>query len=227
MQSNIQWQPLETVDLIAEEVCVRVLALAKEAISERGKFKFVLAGGKTPEKLYRLLAKSDTDWSKWFIYHGDERVLPIDHVDRNSVMAANAFLNQVAIPKAQIFDMPTELGTEQSAALYRPIVENAMPFDLVLLGMGEDGHTASLFPNHVHDENDVLHTIYNSPKPPTERITMSAKALSNTQNLFFLINGANKRKALKQWRDGINLPVINVNALQNLVVFLDKAADVD
>jgi 6-phosphogluconolactonase len=224
MQNNIQIKQLETADLIAQEVCERILELANEAIAARGKFKFVLAGGTTPEKVYRLLAKSDADWSKWFIYHGDERVLPIDHADRNSVMAANAFLNEVAIPKNQIFDMPTELGTEESATLYRPIVQAALPFDLVLLGMGEDGHTASLFPAHVHDENDVVHAVYNSPKPPPERITISAKALSNTENLYFLITGANKRDALKQWRNGEKLPVATLNAHKNLVVFLDDAA---
>jgi 6-phosphogluconolactonase len=225
MQNNIQIKQLETADLIAQEVCERILELAKEAIAARGQFKFVLAGGSTPEKVYRLLAKSDADWSKWFIYHGDERVLPIDHADRNSVMAANAFLNEVAIPKAQIFDMPTEFGTEESAAAYRPIVRAAMPFDLVLLGMGEDGHTASLFPNHVQDEvDDVIHTVYFSPKPPAERITMSAEALSNTENLYFLITGVNKCDALKQWKEGEDLPVSTVNAKKNLVVFLDNAA---
>lgn len=224
MQQNIQWQQLETADLIAQEVCARILDLAKEAIAERGQFKFVLAGGTTPEKVYRLLAKSDADWSKWFIYHGDERCLPIDHTDRNSVMAANAFLNEVAIPKKQIFDMPTELGIEESATVYRPIVEAAMPFDLVLLGMGEDGHTASLFPGHVHDENDLVHCVYNSPKPPPERITISAKALSNTQDLYFLITGANKCDALKQWKEGELLPVSTVNALQNLKIYVDAAA---
>jgi 6-phosphogluconolactonase len=144
-------------------------------------------------------------------------------------MAANAFLGAVTIPKNQIFDIPTELGIEESAAAYRPIVQAAMPFDLVLLGMGEDGHIASLFPHHAQDEmDDVIHSVYFSPKPPAERVTLSAKALSNTQNLFFLIEGANKREALKQWREGENLPVATVNALQNLVVFLDKAAaDID
>ena len=224
MQRNIEWQQRETADLIAQTVCERILALAKDAIAEREQFKFVLAGGKTPEKVYRLLAKSDADWSKWFIYHGDERVLPVEDLHRNSVMAAKAFLNAVAIPKTQIFDIPTECGTEESAAAYRPIVENAMPFDLVLLGMGEDGHVASLFPDHIHAENDVVYSIYNSPKPPSERITLSAKALSNTQDLFFLIQGVNKRAALKRWRDGEDLPVATVNALQNLVVFFDNAA---
>lgn len=220
MQDNIQIKQLETADLIAQEVCENILELAKDAIEKRGQFKFVLAGGSTPEKVYRLLAKSEANWSKWFIYHGDERVLPVDHADRNSVMAANAFLNAVAIPKNQIFDMPTELGTEESAAAYRQIVHAALPFDLVLLGMGEDGHTASLFPGHVHDEDDVVHSVYDSPKPPSERITISAKALSETENLYFLITGTNKHNALKQWKGGVCLPVSTVNAKRNLVVFL-------
>ncbi len=228
MQENLQWHQCKTADLIAQNVCERILAIAQDAIAEYGKFKFVLAGGKTPEKVYCLLSQSDADWSKWFIYHGDERCLPVDDVNRNSVMATNAFLNVVAIPKNQIFDIPTELGIEESAAAYCSIVNAAMPFDLVLLGMGEDGHVASLFPNHVHDENAFIHSIYHSPKPPAERVTLSTKALSNTQNLFFLIQGANKREALKQWRDGEDLPVANVNALRHLVVFLDDAAaDID
>jgi 6-phosphogluconolactonase len=137
-------------------------------------------------------------------------------------MAADAFLNKVAIPKNQIFDIPTELGTEKSAVAYRSIVEAAMPFDLVLLGMGEDGHTASLFPNHVHDTNALVHSVYNSPKPPANRVTMSAKALSNTQNLFFLIMGANKHAILKRWRLGEELPVSTINASKSLIVYIDS-----
>jgi len=224
MQNNLHWQHLETADLIAETVCARILALANEAIAERGQFKFVLAGGKTPEKVYRLLAQSDADWSNWFIYHGDERCLPIDDANRNSVMAANALLNAVAIPKAHIFDMPTELGTEESAAAYRLIVKAAQPFDLVLLGMGEDGHVASLFPNQIHYENAWVHSVYDSPKPPAERITLSAKALSSTHHLFFLITGNDKREALKRWRDGENLPVATVTAFNVLEVYVDSAA---
>jgi 6-phosphogluconolactonase len=223
MQSNIEWQQLETADLIAQTVCKRILELANEAITERGQFKFVLAGGKTPEKVYRLLAKSDANWSKWFIYHGDERCLPVNHVDRNSVMAANSFLKDVAIPKNQIFDIPTELGVEESAVAYSQIVEVAMPFDLVLLGMGEDGHTASLFPNHIHDINALVHSVYNSPKPPTNRVTMSVKTLSCTQNLFFLITGANKCEILKRWKMGEKLPASTINASKSLVVYVDSA----
>ena len=212
----------QPIDQIAQSVCERILTLATQAITQRGQFKFVLAGGKTPEKVYSLLAKSDAQWSKWFIYHGDERVLPVDHADRNSVMAANAWLNHVAIPASHIFDMPTELGTKDSATTYRKIIENAMPFDLVLLGMGEDGHIASLFPDASHDETELVHEIYHSPKPPAERITLSANALSATYTLLFLITGKNKKDAFTRWQNGEKLPVAAVSAIDTLDVYVDS-----
>lgn len=213
---------IQSTDQIAQIVSERILSLASQAIEQRGQFKFVLAGGTTPEKVYSLLAKSDAQWSKWFIYHGDERVLPVDHTDRNSVMATNAWLNHVAIPTSQIYDIPTELGTKESAESYQEIVKNAMPFDLVLLGMGEDGHIASLFPAEVHDETALVHEIYHSPKPPSERVTLSAKALSNTQTLLFLITGINKKDAFTRWQNGEKLPVATVSAIETLDVYLDN-----
>lgn len=211
----------QPADQIAQSVCERILTLATQAIAQRGQFKFVLAGGKTPEKVYSLLAKSDAQWSKWFIYHGDERVLPLDHADRNSLMAANAWLHHVAIPASQIFDIPTELGTKESAIMYREIIKNAMPFDLVLLGMGEDGHIASLFPERLHDETALVHEIYHSPKAPSERVTLSTKALSNTQTLLFLITGKNKKEAYSRWQAGEKLPVATVSSIETLDVYLD------
>ena len=211
-----------SIEHLAPLVCERILTLASQAIEKNGHFKLVLAGGTTPEKVYSLLAKSDAQWSKWFIYHGDERVLPVDHTDRNSVMAANAWLKHVPIPRSQIFDMPTELGTKESAKQYREIIEQAMPFDLVLLGMGEDGHIASLFPNQLHDESELVHEIYDSPKPPAQRITLSAKALSQTHTLLFLITGINKKEAYTRWQAGEMLPVTAVSALDTLDVYLDE-----
>ncbi len=207
---------------LAQTVCERILTLADQAIAQRGQFKIVLAGGKTPEKVYSLLAKRDAQWSKWFIYHGDERVLPVNHVDRNSVMAANAWLHHVAIPSSHIFDIPTELGTQASAIAYREIIKNAMPFDLVLLGMGEDGHIASLFPEQSHDESELVHEIYHSPKLPSERVTLSANALSATQTLLFLITGENKKDAYLRWQAGEKLPVATVRAIDTLDIYLDR-----
>ena len=224
MQHNSRWHTLETADQVALAAHQQILSAAEQAIAERGIFKLVLAGGSTPEKVYRLLAKADADWSKWHIYYGDERCLPADHADRNSLMATSAFLEKVAIPDSQIFTIPAELGPEPAAKKYQQIVASALPFDLVLLGMGEDGHTASLFPGHQHQENELAHAVYNSPKPPPERVTISAKALSNTQQLIFLITGTNKQEAVKNWRSGQDLPVATIVPEKPIDIYIDRDA---
>jgi 6-phosphogluconolactonase len=224
MQHNSRWHNLETADQVAVTAYQQILESAEQAIVEHGNFKLVLAGGSTPEKVYRLLAKANADWAKWFIYYGDERCLPVDHADRNSLMATQAFLEKVAIPDTQIFTIPAELGPEQGAKKYQQIVANALPFDMVLLGMGEDGHTASLFPGHQHQEDELAHAVYNSPKPPPERVSISAKALSNTQQLIFLITGANKQEAVKNWRSGQDLPIATINPKNPVDIYIDKDA---
>lgn len=223
MKPDYHWQIYDNLDQVAESACREILTSANAAIADHGKFKLVLAGGTTPEKVYRLLAKANADWVNWLIYHGDERCLPVDHKDRNSVMAANALLNEVTVPKNQIFDIPAELGPEQGAAAYRQIVADALPFDLVLLGMGEDGHTASLFPGHQHNQDNLTHAVYNSPKPPPERVSISAKALGNSAQIFFLVTGANKREALKQWLSGNDLPVRSI-VNSSIIIMMDKDA---
>ncbi|MEQ1485648.1 6-phosphogluconolactonase [Methyloglobulus sp.] len=226
MKPDYLWHCLENSDQVAEAACKEILVAAKSAIAERGKFKLVLAGGTTPEKVYRLLAKSEVDWANWWIYHGDERCLPVDHKDRNSVMAAQAVLDQVAIPKNQIFDIPAELGPEQGAIAYRQVVADALPFDLVLLGMGEDGHTASLFPGHQHNPDELTHAVFNSPKPPPERVSISANALGNAQQVIFLVTGANKRDAVKQWCSGVALPITTISN-NDMTIMIDRDASCD
>ncbi len=224
MQKNSRWHYLETAEDVAEAACRQILNAAESAISERGKFKLVLAGGSTLEKVYRLLAESNADWANWFIYYGDERCLPADHQDRNSLMASRVFLDKVAIPAHQIFTIPAELGPEQAAESYRLSVAEAAAFDMVLLGMGEDGHTASLFPGHQHRQDELAHAVYNSPKPPPERVSISAKALSNTRELIFLITGANKQEAVKLWRSGHDLPVATIVPENPIDIYIDNDA---
>ncbi len=224
MQENSRWHTLETADQVAQAAYQQILNAAEHAIAKHGTFKLVLAGGSTPEKVYRLLVQANADWSKWFIYYGDERCLPVDHADRNSLMAQQAFLEKVAIPETQIFTIPAELGPEQAAKKYQQIVANALPFDMVLLGMGEDGHTASLFPGHQHNKEELAHAVYNSPKPPPERVSISAKALSNTRQLIFLITGSNKQEAVKNWRSGQDLPVAMIAPENPIDIYIDREA---
>ena len=222
-EQQTQWQVLESADQVAEVACKLILEAAASSIAERGVFKIVLAGGTTPEKVYRLLAQSNAEWPHWFVFHGDERCLPSSHQDRNSVMAAHAWLDHVAIPKGQIHDIPAELGPEQGAASYANTVANALPFNLVLLGMGEDGHTASLFPGHIHDLEALTLPVFNSPKPPPERVSLSAKALGSTKAVLFLVTGKNKQEAVKRWRSGELLPVATIKA-DSVLVLCDREA---
>ncbi len=224
MHQISHWHLLETADQVATAACGHILHAAEQAIATQGKFKLVLAGGNTPEKVYRLLAQADTDWTRWCIYYGDERCLPADHAERNSSLAWRALLSQVAIPAEQIFTIPAELGNDAAAVAYRPIIAEALPFDMVLLGIGEDGHTASLFPGHQHPADELVHAVNQSPKPPAERVSVSAAALSTTQELIFLITGSSKRDIVKAWRAGEDLPVAKLHAEHAIDVYIDHDA---
>ena len=224
MQTNSRWHILDNADAVASAASTHILTSAAQCIAQRGCFKLVLAGGTTPEKIYTLLAKSPADWANWWIYYGDERCLPADDAERNNILAEKAFLNHVAIPKAQIFTIPAQLGNAEAALAYNPIIATALPFDMVLLGLGEDGHTASLFPQHVHPAEGFVHPVNNSPKPPAERVTLSAGALSATSELLFLVTGANKTAIVQQWRAGDDVPIAHVEPENTLDIYIDNIA---
>ena len=202
-----------------------ILLGAQRAIAARGSFRLVLAGGRTPEQAYRILRESKANWNQWAIYFGDERCLPEGDPERNSTMAAQAWLEHVPIPKVNIHRVPAELGPKQGARQYAQTVDRALPFDLVLLGLGEDGHTASLFPGTGHHPpGQSVHAIFDAPKPPPERISLSAAALSDAAQVIVLVSGAGKRDAVRQWRSGAPLPITLIRPIAGIDVLLDRAA---
>ena len=184
-----------------------ISASAALALHERGCFHLVLAGGNTPRDLYRRLQELQTDWSGWHIWFGDERCLPAADPARNSEMVNLAWLRQSAIPSRQIHVIPAELGAELAAADYLLQLRGLGKFDLVLLGLGEDGHTASLFPG-VADALAVADVIAvrNAPKPPPDRVSMSARRLSDSTAVLFLVAGIAKREAVSAWQSGAAIP---------------------
>lgn len=230
MSSSLEFGPgvnhsiYDDIQDVAEAAVVLILNAASAAISDRGAFHLVLAGGSTPQLAYRLLVNADTDWSRWQLYFGDERCLPIDDPERNSVMAQQAWLDQVTIPQSQIHPIPAELGAEQGAAAYTAVIKKAIPFDMVLLGMGEDGHTASLFPEHRHNEGELVHAVHNAPKPPSDRISLSRATLAATRQLVLLVTGSSKQVALQQWIAGKKLPVASIQPDSGIELLLDKQA---
>ncbi|MCW8826863.1 MAG: 6-phosphogluconolactonase [Gammaproteobacteria bacterium] len=214
----------DDVAAVARVTMEWIIRDADAALRKRGAFHLVLAGGSTPKLAYQLLVDADTDWSRWHIYYGDERCLPVDDPERNSVMAQQAWLDHVAIPKEQIHPIPAELGAEAGAMNYAHLIEQQLPFDTVLLGMGEDGHTASLFPGHLHDEQELVHEVHNAPKPPSDRVSLSRAALSTTRSLLLLVTGSSKQVALSRWAEGASLPVASIAPECGIDLFLDKEA---
>ena len=191
---------------VAARACRIIIAAAEAAIRERKVFRIVLAGGATPRRTYEMLAGIATDWSAWEIFWSDERCLPADHAGRNSRMAYDAWLSQVAIPAGQIHPIPAELGATLAAAEYASIIRDKQPFDLVLLGMGIDGHTASLFANNGDRVAPVL-AVHNAPIPPGERVTLNFQTLRTCHHQLVLVTGAEKSPALAVWQQGLDLPI--------------------
>lgn len=204
--SNLRWQPFESIDALRHAVCHAIMQNANAAIAQHGRFSIVLAGGNTPRAIYRLLRDMPTDWSKWHIYINDDRCQPIDHEDRNSLMIEQVWLSHVTVPKSQFYPIPAELGPVAGAEAYAKILADVGTFDLVLFGLGEDGHTASLFPGHTVDNSADAVPVFNSPKPPAERITMSQNRLNNTRAAMFLVTGSGKQEAVDNWRKGVAIP---------------------
>jgi len=203
---NTRWRHFESIEALRHSICDAIVNSASKAIANRGQFSIVLAGGNTPRAVYRLLRDLPMDWSKWHIYHGDERCLPTGHEDRNSLMAAQVWLQHVTIPASQVHDIPSELGPIAGAKAYAETLDGIGKFDLVLLGLGEDGHTASLFPGHAVDNSADAVAVFDSPKPPAERITLSQNRLNDTQEVIFLVTGASKQEAVDNWRKGVAIP---------------------
>jgi 6-phosphogluconolactonase len=183
-----------------------VLSVIQDAIAERDRCTLALAGGSTPKPLYEALAQQDLPWQKLYIFWGDERYVPIDHPDSNAGMAKAAWLDQVPIPPEQIFPMPTQPEDPETAAqqyeqtlrkVFPEAAETVPQFDLILLGMGDDGHTASLFP---HTEalavRDRLITVGNKDGQP--RITFTVPLINRARSVLFITAGANKQHALSQ-----------------------------
>lgn len=181
-----------------------MLTKIEDAIAQRGIVTITLAGGSTPKPLYEKLAEQDLPWEKIHVFWGDERYVPADHPDSNQGMARRAWLDQVPLPAANIHPMPTSATDPADAAAqheaelqaFFKISAGAFPaFDIILLGIGDDGHTASLFPHtEALQVRDRLITVGNKDGQP--RITFTAPLINHAHTVLFLVAGASKRPAL-------------------------------
>jgi 6-phosphogluconolactonase len=178
-----------------------------------------LAGGSTPKAAYELLAGMPLEWGRVTILFGDERCVPPDDPESNYAMVRGSLLARVA-PGA-VVRMPAELGAEAAAEWYDAALRRLGRLDLVLLGLGEDGHTCSLFPGHPALRSQSLAApVHGAPKPPPDRVTLTLRTLNEARRCVFLATGAGKRDALAKVQRG-EVPAGQVQGAEWLV---DRAA---
>jgi ribulose-phosphate 3-epimerase len=183
-----------------EDVAAAAASDIANALRE-GARSLVLAGGTTPQRCYELLSQMDIEWGRVTILFGDERCVRPDHPDSNYRMARETLLDRVS--PATVHRMPAELGPDEGAGLYAHIVASVAPLDIVTLGVGEDGHTASLFTGHPALKATALVVgIRDSPKPPPQRVTMTLPALQRARRVIILATGAGKADAVARAKQG-------------------------
>jgi len=230
--------------LLAEAVAARMLVRLIDAQSARGSACVVLTGGRVAAAVYRAVAASPAlgavDWSRVDIWWGDERFLPAGHADRNEVQARAALLAALPLDPSRVRPMPASDGPdgddpEAAAARYADALADAAPgsgelphFDLLLLGVGEDGHVASVFPEHpVAYETRPVSAVRGAPKPPPVRITLTLPAINTAEEVWLIATGPDKAAAVGMAISGagpVQLPAGGVGGAERTLWLLDRAA---
>ncbi|NEQ75093.1 MAG: 6-phosphogluconolactonase [Okeania sp. SIO2C9] len=203
---NKQIKLLQSKEELIEQALEICLAKIQEAISQRGQCTIALAGGNTPRPLYESIATQNLPWDKIHVFWGDERYVAPDHSDSNQKMARQAWLDRVPIPPTNIHAMPTGAGDPEADAdshdahlrdFFQVSPGDVPSFDLILLGMGGDAHTASLFPHtDALQISDRLITVGNKDGQP--RLTFTVPLINQAGCVIFLVAGADKQAALDQ-----------------------------
>jgi 6-phosphogluconolactonase len=213
-----------------------IITESNKAIVQKGYCTIALSGGNTPKVLFELLAtpafSKNINWKKCYVYFGDERFVPHSSDESNYKMAMEALLSKVPIPKQNIFGIHTEKITPQlSASMYEASVKQhvsaAAPFDIILLGIGEEGHTASIFPNSslLTETKKWVQHIFVKEKN-MERISFTLSLINKANNILFLVSGESKAVIVKKIFSlkGKHLPAAMVQPKGNLYWLLDEAA---
>ncbi|WP_417445068.1 6-phosphogluconolactonase [Joostella sp.] len=230
----------ENTDNLNQKLATLFVEKAQEAIEANGKFTVALTGGSSPAGLHRLLAsdtyKNKVDWNKTYIFWGDERWVPLDDEKSNAGAAFKDFLNNIPIPEGNVFPMWKKgFEPEAYAKEYETILDNHLEdgdkFDLIILGMGDDGHTASLFPNQevILKEKEKKVAAYFLAPQDMYRITLTAPLINKAKQIVFIVFGEKKSNALYEVIEGksnSNLypsQLINEGS-KNVTWMVDKAA---
>ncbi len=229
-----------TLDELQAAAAERVAALLAGVVAERGRALLALSGGSAPPGVFRRLCDGPlfarVPWGQLSLIWADERVVPYDHRESNYRAARETLLDHVPIPSEQVYPVATYYGLARAAEVYDQQVAalfaaNAGRLDLALLGMGPDGHTASLFPGFPQlaaPPEALVVAVDGSPKPPPERVTLTAHALNRADHVIFLVAGADKaakvRAALRGPYDPQSTPAQLVRPPQGHVTWMLDAA---
>jgi 6-phosphogluconolactonase len=202
------------IDTLSQQAAQYLVRIAHESIVTRGRFTIALSGGTTPRESYSLLGnepyRSQIDWKLVHIFWGDERCVPADNPDSNYHMADEVLLSKIPIPALQIHRMPADQPDRDAASqaytveMHRAFGTNGIPdFDLIQLGMGPEGHTASLFPHQpsLYEQRRLVMPV-SVPKPPPDRLTFTPPLLNAARNILFLVTGGEKADALQAVLEG-------------------------
>lgn len=205
---------LPDIEVVARETAERFAKSAQQAIKKHGRFTVVLAGGTTPIRAYSLLAtpkySKEIQWDKVYVFWGDERFVEVSDPESNYAIAYSNLLSKVPIPERNIFRIRTfsddvEADAKEYEMTLKSFFKGNPKFDLVMLGIGPDGHTASLFPQHpevVAPSQKLVAAVFDAPKLPSTRITLTLKALNNTSETWILVTGNEKASAVKEIFEG-------------------------
>jgi 6-phosphogluconolactonase len=224
---------------LSRQSAERFSRLALQSVEASGRITVALSGGSTPKHLYSLLAspdyKNQISWKNVQLFWGDERCVPPDHSESNFRMAQEALLSQIEIPAENIHRMRGEAQAQTAAAEYEEELQKffglksgALPrFDLILLGIGEDGHMASLFPgSEALDESKHLVVAPFVAKHNSQRLSLSLPVLNNAANVWFLVTGGSKADAVKKvFSASSDLPAARVHPVNgNLIWYITQDA---
>ncbi|MBE3599691.1 MAG: 6-phosphogluconolactonase [Limnochordaceae bacterium] len=183
----------------------------------------VLAGGRTPVALYERLAQAPIPWERLVLVPSDERCLPEGAPERNDVMLARALLSRLPVKPGGFVPIPAHKGPAVAAAEFEKVAMGVPPIRAAILGLGEDGHTASLFPgDEALEARGWAAPVWRAPKPPPERVTLTLEALGRADDVLFLALGTAKEEALRRWMAGEALPAARVHPRKSLAVFTDR-----
>jgi 6-phosphogluconolactonase len=195
---------LADLEALVDYAQALIIEKIQASVAAHQRCTLALAGGSTPKPVYSALAKADLPWDKLYIFWGDERYVPLTHPDSNAKMAKAAWLDQVPIPPEQIYPVPTGAGNPAADAaayaqalseVFTPAAGQIPSFDLILLGLGDDAHTASLFP-HTDVLTEAQRWVSVGQKGDDPRITLTVPLINQARHVIFLVSGASKQTAL-------------------------------